>query len=570
MRVNTIEFNYDTTNSYNLPLNLRYNYSREIDLPEYSFKIKRNCPVCYSSDNVNDELIIKVSFEDENKSFNEMYLDIRGFAYNESKNILGTTQTHKVGFINGYSQGGSINFKLKSNKINNFSAGKFDCCYKWQYKKEESETWTDFDITEHTVYIIPHTSLSKPWEIDNLSSNYVPWADALDFVCSELNCFSETVSDDEISEHIAKWINRGNFVYDNDGECNYSSITDGIGGTLYPIFNANKFLGDYSKASSSNKLSVNCNDCACINTFFLSLLGITNEVSYISSDINFSVGFSCNEVISIGNTEWHVPFYNESEGVGIFSYHAVCGYEKGTSITDSCLKIDFGDNPWSMGDPSGASKKGEVACKTAFADPATNPDNLPKTPYVSRFYRERLCDMAALTANLCKVVSTSEDFEFTTMIYKFHMVGRKLINKHLKMYFNDFLNKDNIDKEEKFYSFDSINLNNELKISTSFINAEKNFCELIPESEEYKDISVEMYLCDDLKMALSCLDSLVFDNTGGFVPDNELSVDCNIAMKSLSGKIITAVKENIAVKVKSKNNVEILTKFTKEFLSLFD
>jgi len=569
MRVNTIEFNYDTANGFNLPLNLRYNYRQEINLPEYSFKVKRNCPVCYRSGEVNDKLIIKVSFEDEDKSFNGMYLDIRGLAYDESKNILGTTQTHKVGFINGYSQGGSIDFNLKSNKINNFSAGKFDCCYKWQYK-EESETWTDFDRTEHTVYVIPHTSLSKLWETDSFSSNYVPWAEALDFVCSELNCFSETVSDDEISEHIAKWINGGNFEYDNDGESNYSAINC-IGETLYPIFNAEKFLNNYSKASSSNKMRVNCNDCACINTFFLSLLGINNEVSYISSDISLSGGFKCNEVISIGNTEWHIPFYNESEIAGIFSYHAVCGYEKGTLITDSCLKIDFGENPWSTGDPSGASKRGEVACKTTFADPATiPPDNLPKTPYTLRFYRERLCDMASLTANLCKVVSTSEYFEFTTAIYKFHMVGKKLINKHLKMYSNDFLKEGSTDTEEKFYSFDSIKTDNGLKVSTSYINDEKNFCELIPESEEYKGISAELYICDDFKTALSCLDSLIFDNAGGFAPDNELSVDCNIAMKSLSGKIITAVKKNVTVKIKTKNNAEVLTEFTKKFLSLFD
>jgi len=81
MRVNTISFNYDSKNVYNVAVNLRYNYSREIDTPEYDSKIKRNCPICYSSDNVNDELIIKISFQDEENTFNREYLNIRGLAY---------------------------------------------------------------------------------------------------------------------------------------------------------------------------------------------------------------------------------------------------------------------------------------------------------------------------------------------------------------------------------------------------------------------------------------------------------------------------------------------------------
>ncbi len=561
MRVNTISFNYDSKNVYNVAVNLRYNYSREIDTPEYDSKIKRNCPICYSSDNVNDELIIKISFQDEENTFNREYLNIRGLAYDEKENILGTTKTHSVGFINGCSQGGSINFNLNSNKINSISAGKFNCCYKWQYRKNETDEWTDFDVTEHTVYIIPHKPLSKAWVTDSFSSNYVPWADALEFICTELKDTSKKYSDDDISKHVAKWINEGNFVYDDLGECNYSAISVGIGSTLYPIFNPKKFLDDFSKAHINNKLSVNCNDCACINTFFLSLLGIDNDVGYISSDINFSVGFKCNEIVVIGDTKWHVPFYNSGISTGMFSYHAVCSYNFGVSVTDSCLKIDFGTNPWSLGDPTGATKDGKIACKTLFADPATTPGNPPKVPYVSEFYRERLCDLTSLTAGSCRVVSTSDKFEFTTALYNFHMKEKSLANKYLTEYSENLLNENKLDTCEKFYLFDNIKLNGKLNLLVTYLNDEKTFCSMYSENEKYKNISVYFYLCENRKKALSCADNLIFENAGHFETISEYNGIFEIVLKSLSGKIAVAVKENMVVKIINKNDSVNLMEF---------
>lgn len=569
MRVNTISFNYDTKNIYNLPLNLRYNYEREINIPEYDFIKKRNCPICYSSDNVNDELIIKASFEDEKNIFNGKYLYIRGLAYDEEKNILGTTKTHSVGFINGYSQGGSINFGLSSNKISDTSLGKFDCCYKWQYKENEDGEWKNFDVTEHTVYIIPHTSLSKLWTTDSLSSNYVPWADALEYVCSELGSSKvseDIISDDDISESVAKWINGGYFSY--DGDSSYSTFDDSVASARIPIFNAKKFLTDFSLACSCNKLIVNCNDCACINIFFLSLLGITGEVSYLSSNVNFVGGFKCNEVIVIGDTKWHIPFYNESYA-GIFRYHAVCSCTAGKLITDSCLKIDFGENPWSVGDPSGVSKDGKVACKTVFADPATTPQNPPKVPYVSSFYRERLCDLTTLASDLCKVISSTENFEFTTALCTFRMKEKTLTNKYLKKYAESLLNKNKLGIHEKIYAVGDISLDGELKLFISFLNDEKNFCVITCENEDYKNISAELYLCRSHKIALCCGERLINDNSRFFNGAEEFKDVCDTALKSSSEKIIIAIKENAAVKIKAKNDSGKLSEFTKKFLSLF-
>lgn len=184
-------------------------------------------------------------------------------------------------------------------------------------------------------------------------------------------------------------------------------------------------MNDVALASITMPLSVNCNDCASINAFLLSLLGIKTDILYLSDAYPFKNGFMCNEIISIGNNTWEIPFKNGA-CPGIFRYHAVCSSldsELSYKITDSCLKVDGGINPWSPDIPNESIKVPELPFDMPFKDPLTDIEhNIPAPPYMGQFYRERLCtNPESILA--CKAVKVTGNIGFDMTLTSSLFIG---------------------------------------------------------------------------------------------------------------------------------------------------
>lgn len=121
----------------------------------------------------------------------------------------------------------------------------------------------------------------------------------------------------------------------------------------------------------------------------------------------------CNQILSIGSTTWDVPF-SSTASAGIFRYHAVCSSTAaGASyqITDSCLKVDGGTDPWIPDVPAASIKTPTLPLSMNFADPTTDlAHNIPAPPYINSFYRERLCSNP-VGIQECKAVAVSSVLE---------------------------------------------------------------------------------------------------------------------------------------------------------------
>lgn len=551
MIIDKMLFNYDTTSKANVPINLRREYESIgcLDLPEYEHYKKKNNPICYACDNTNSSLIIKVRFQENSGSLDNKFVKIKATAVGE--NILGSINEENVGFIGHYSVGDYIDFKLNLNQIAKFKIGRFICEWKWEYCDPNTNIWIEIETIPHLVYVIPHKPLAL-WVLDSFNSNYLPWVNALDYICQGLNKTDSTKTDDEIRKMVALWVNSRVVEYDTvDGKCAYSSITR-LGSILKPSFNPILFIKDFKRASETNKLKINCNDCATINSFFLSLLGIENEITYLSNDLVFSAGFECNKIKPIGHDNWVIPFG------GGFKYHAVCSSNNGNNITDSCLQIDSGTDPWDTMPATGTIKIGKIACMTPFSK------QLSSVPYFEDCYRERLCKQTSIAS--CNVVSSTKELLFSADIPKLRMKNTLLVNENLKLILKETEKKsvqflfqaESIKFSHKFQSIQKTPEEN--KIYTFY----DVFC-----NETKEKYLCEFYFCEDFEHALGCADSLIFESVVLYEKTKELDNYLDIGFVSVTNASIIGIKENLVFRFmcdKLENDTNII-KFSKLFLS---
>lgn len=412
MKIKSILFNTDTSKFINTALNLRYSYNTPMTYPEYDISTANNAFVCYVSDKINNNLELEVNIDDFPNELHDKWITIKAENTTTADTILGDSDEKRIGITGHGIQGGSFKLKFSSNTVSQHNIGKFYCILNWKYKLDNSEDWIDIEQTGHVIYTIPHEPLKAVWSTQNVSSKYTPWIEALNYICTHFGSSSGFLSDSDICHETASYINNGNFTY--TGNANYSSFNLNII-PKKTIFKAVKFINDLQTSSSTAPLSVNCNDCASINAFFLSLLGIHTDILYLSDTHPFSHGFMCNQILSIGSTTWDVPF-SSTASAGIFRYHAVCSSVSAGAlykITDSCLKVDGGIDPWIPDVPGTGTKVPTLPLSMDFADPTTDPaHNIPAPPYINNFYRERLCSNPA-GIQACRVVAVSSVLELT-------------------------------------------------------------------------------------------------------------------------------------------------------------
>lgn len=573
MKIKSIQFNIDTSRTINTGMNLRFSYNIPLALPEYDTAIGNNAEVCYIADQINTDLEIEVNLSNIPTELYDKWITIKAVSSSSGSNILGDSDEKLIGITSGGIQGGSFRLKFSNNNIQNNNIGKFYNILDWKYKIKDTDDWIDIASTGHTIYTIPHKPLegANLWSVTDISSKTTPWVDALDYVCSHFANTNTHYTDTDVREEIANFINQWYFTY--TGGSSYSSF-DLSNIPNKTIFKPVKFMNDVSKATSTLPLSVNCNDCASINAFLLSLLGIHTDVLYLSmTPYPFTGGFECNEIMSIGSTEWKVPFSGTTYA-GSFRYHAVCSSLIAgplSTITDSCLKVDNDDNPWIPYVPQTNEKESILPFDMVFADPATNPSqNIPIAPYTNSYYRERLCTNPAGIVS-CNVTTPSSVLEFDTSLQSSLFIGldnksnvendslKTNLKKHdantqNRLCINYNFSLDENRKKREFISIDklsytdTIRFENNGKAEISYYNMSSNQ-EAILLLDNFLNTSSCLYNFSD---TLKDLTDLTIDTGASeekflaFIKENlvvfiNLSNDCNINIVNIAKSIINNI-----------------------------
>lgn len=228
--------------------------------------------------------------------------------------------------------------------LSTFGVGIHTVNWRWQYRINSTDSWTDFATTSHKIYTVLEVPKS-PWlQIPYNASNYqLPWTEVLDYSCTWAGGSS---NEDTAAGKITKRINAlGPSIirYDKTYGANYYNVHKEDD---YPgLFACTQFL-DRIRGGYGLGGKVNCSDCAAIVSTFANILGcnLWQSKMYEGTSLWTTRGFELNKVIAIGYTNWEKPFN------GSFRYHEVAW--KGTcnsneSIFDACLKVDGDSDPTS-------------------------------------------------------------------------------------------------------------------------------------------------------------------------------------------------------------------------------
>jgi len=267
---------------------------------------------------------------------------VRPFLRLSMGGLLGEVKQRRVFFCEGESK--FETFELKNVRIWNSGVRVSDISWRWQFRLNSSDRWTDFAITEHRIYIV--LSMPKaPWQQNPfLSSNtQLPWTDVLDYACRW--AYRTRFSDDAATRVTRSVNNLGpdfvHFDMENSASSHYT--------LLDPLrFDCSDFLNLLRAEGNINGPKVNCTDCATILSSFANALGCDLGQSSMVAD------FRLNPHRRIG-----IPGWQE----GDFIFHLVAWKGKGKeddALFDACLEVD-GDS-----DPAHAPHTALLPTKTLF------------------------------------------------------------------------------------------------------------------------------------------------------------------------------------------------------------
>ncbi len=481
--IKAIRFNHAVAETANTALNLRYNADTKISIPEYDAVAHSSSPIAYIADEVDENLKveIKVCILKDGKRY---FGDVGVRAKEKDISIMGNVDQQTIPCINGYLQGEYAFVSLPHNTINKVLIGKYKFIWQWTFTctDDDSTKHEETIATEHMVYIIPHKPLGL-WQVADPNQIFAPWAETMDFVCQE---FSNTVqlplTDEEIKKSVVRLVNESGMKYDIvQGACYYTQKNP------QPRLYAKRLMEDI-KNKKPGGMTVNCNDCACIVAFFLSILGIDMKLAYIAST-TLPV-FSCNAIQAIGYTDWKVPF-----GKG-FTYHALCG--EVTSVFDACLVLDGSEDPWAAPPESRVSLHPEGLVYTT-GDPN------PKPPFPTPTYKERLCAKDALPA--VDQFQNKPLGPLQLMISRITAVDPDLFHPAIGALTQQMDEKELNQENTGFGKPDYSALNLQLKVKTQELSTDATIFEDILG----EDLRIVYYCCQTPLQAQGQLDQLVKD-----------------------------------------------------------
>jgi hypothetical protein len=243
--------------------------------------------------------------------------------------------------------------------------------------------------TSHRIYIVLSTP-AAPWvQSSNSGETQLPWTDALEFACVWASGQTNEIG---AATAVTQKVNAAiGLTYDTAQGA--SSYTQSAG--YESMFLCSDFLA-YLNSGTGKGNKVNCTDCATIVTTFANLVGCNlSESTMLPAG---GGGFTCNEIIAIGGTNWAYPF---PPGNG-FSYHEVAwtgALSYINNIFDACLKVDSSSNPWDWSNPPAHTPV--LPTNMVFTTRGISPALPIPTPFTDQCYRERLAQNTAQGIGCC-------------------------------------------------------------------------------------------------------------------------------------------------------------------------
>jgi hypothetical protein len=351
VRLEAIQFNHDASSASHDALNLRRNATEFVTTPEWrrGFSVvPEDSPAAYSiEDTAGLTLTIRAKFKRTDPSVATAWVRAVDAKVEPSGkpgclgfllrllhrvlralfgNVLGVVRARQVTFMPS-GETAFEQFKLRHTKVRR--VGVYTTEWKWQYRLQPADPWTDFDTSTHRIYVVLRAPTAAWQQFPyNAANTQLPWSEVLDYACSWARGATDT---DTAAGRITKQIyDLGPAVVEYDcpggGASQYSS-----GG-----FDCTAFLERLS-GGVGNGQYVNCSDCATV------LSSVANAVGCDLWQSRMGWGFSLNPLLAIGSNIWQTAC-----GWGGFSYHEVAWKGACTAneeVFDACLQVDGDADP---------------------------------------------------------------------------------------------------------------------------------------------------------------------------------------------------------------------------------
>jgi hypothetical protein len=380
--LSAIRFNHDTTSSSNSAFNIRKNFTRNVDVPEWDPTDTRpeDAPAAYAiQETTGHTITIQARFAIGTASNVQMQMQALGGG------ILGAIDPITVTFRGGTSNPAFVTIPLNHQTIAAAGVSRQDITWTWQYRPASGGNWTTMATTHHRIYTVLKVP-SAPWTQAGYPGNtQLPWTDVLDYACVWA---AGAKTYDSAAAAVTTKVNQSlGLKYDmSSGASVYVDIDHALG---LEVFLCTQFVRMLAGGVGKGKV-VNCTDCATIVATFANILGCELNESTMAAN------FQLNQIIAIGQPTWGYPNWGSS-----FSYHEVAwmGANSYTSpLYDACLQVDSSSYPWTW---PGSGHTPVLPLKMTFTTQGISPPLPIPTPFTSPSYRERLCANSSAGIGAC-------------------------------------------------------------------------------------------------------------------------------------------------------------------------
>lgn len=351
IRLEAIQFNHDPTSATKDALNLRTDASQFVTVPEWRRGVTvlpEDSPVAYAiEETAGRSLTIGVKLERLDSQINKAWVravdanleppgrpGCLGFLLRLIHrilralfgNVLGEVKARQVTFL-PTGETAFESFKLKHTRIDR--VGRFTTEWKWQYRLNPGDAWTDFDTSAHRVYVLLRLP-SGPWQQAPWAAGntQLPWTAVLDYACMWAH---GTTDADDAAGRITR------AVYElGPGLVEYDCPGGGSSQYSWGGFDCTAFI-ERMRGGVGNGQYVNCSDCATIVSTFANAIGCDLWQS------RMGWGFDLNPLLAIGSGVWQTAC-----NWGGFSYHEVAWKGACTAteeVFDACLQVDGDVDP---------------------------------------------------------------------------------------------------------------------------------------------------------------------------------------------------------------------------------
>ena len=252
-------------------------------------------------------------------------------------NVLGEVESRQITF-GPTGETGFETFRLQNVRIWSVGVGVHNIRWRWQFRRDPSEQWTDFAESLHKIYTVLDIP-TLPWQQQPYvpANTQLPWTDVLDFACRW--AFGAQTIDDAATQITRALNDLGPELFEY--ECR------GIGGSHYThwllnSFECSRFI-ERLRGGLGNGNFLNCTDCATIVSTFSNILGCDLWQSRMFPDSILQPFFALNPLMAIGAT-----VFGQTCGWPGFAFHEVAWKGACTSneqVFDACVHVDAHLNP---------------------------------------------------------------------------------------------------------------------------------------------------------------------------------------------------------------------------------